>query len=172
MPCDVAVARLADIEALVGVHLDAVAGLLQHLLSGATSGRVGIDHGVRGHRRGGVPGPASSNYVRYELDAATNIGLGAPRRIGDSEALEQSIEWAGAAEVTATLPDGLATVLSTRYTGGVDLSGGQWQRIALARALFAVQAGASVLVLDEPTAQLDVRYESRSSTGSWNSPAG
>jgi ATP-binding cassette subfamily B protein len=41
----------------------------------------------------------------------------------------------------------------------VDLSGGQWQRIALARALFAVQAGASVLVLDEPTAQLDVRAE-------------
>ena len=57
------------------------------------------------------------------------------------------------------LPDGLATVLSSRYSGGVDLSGGQWQRIALARALFAVQAGASVLVLDEPTAQLDVRAE-------------
>jgi ATP-binding cassette subfamily B protein len=49
--------------------------------------------------------------------------------------------------------------LSSRYSGGVDLSGGQWQRIALARALFAVQAGASVLVLDEPTAQLDVRAE-------------
>jgi ATP-binding cassette subfamily B protein len=61
--------------------------------------------------------------------------------------------------VLATLPDGPATVLSSRYSGGVDLSGGQWQRIALARALFAVQAGASVLVLDEPTAQLDVRAE-------------
>jgi ATP-binding cassette, subfamily B, bacterial len=61
--------------------------------------------------------------------------------------------------VTAELPDGLSTILSSRYPGGVDLSGGQWQRIALARALFAVEGGASVLVLDEPTAQLDVRAE-------------
>jgi ATP-binding cassette, subfamily B, bacterial len=99
------------------------------------------------------------DYVRYELDAAANIGLGAPGHMGDTQALERAIEWAGATEVAATLPDGLATVLSSRYSGGVDLSGGQWQRIALARALFAVQAGASVLVLDEPTAQLDVRAE-------------
>jgi ATP-binding cassette subfamily B protein len=99
------------------------------------------------------------DYVRYELDAAANIGLGAPGHLEDTQALERAIEWAGAAEVIATLPDGLATVLSSRYSGGVDLSGGQWQRIALARALFAVQAGASVLVLDEPTAQLDVRAE-------------
>jgi ATP-binding cassette subfamily B protein len=99
------------------------------------------------------------DYVRYELDVAANIGLGAPGHLGDAEALERAIEWAGAAEVTAALPYGLATVLSSRYSGGVDLSGGQWQRIALARALFAVQAGASVLILDEPTAQLDVRAE-------------
>jgi ATP-binding cassette, subfamily B, bacterial len=99
------------------------------------------------------------DYVRYELDAAANIGLGAPGHMGDSEALERAIEWAGATGVIAALPDGLATVLSSRYSGGVDLSGGQWQRIALARALFAVQAGASVLVLDEPTAQLDARAE-------------
>ena len=99
------------------------------------------------------------DYVRYELDAAANIGLGAPGHMRDTQALERAIEWAGAAGVIAALPDGLATVLSSRYSGGVDLSGGQWQRIALARALFAVQAGASVLVLDEPTAQLDVRAE-------------
>ncbi|MEV6850950.1 ABC transporter ATP-binding protein [Actinoplanes sp. NPDC051411] len=99
------------------------------------------------------------DYVRYELDAAANVWLGAPGQMADSEALQRAIEWAGAAEVIATLPEGLATVLSSRYSGGVDLSGGQWQRIALARALFAVQAGASVLVLDEPTAQLDVRAE-------------
>jgi ATP-binding cassette subfamily B protein len=99
------------------------------------------------------------DYVRYELDAAANIGLGAPAHLGDSEALQRAVEWAGATDVIAALPDGPATVLSSRYTGGVDLSGGQWQRIALARALFAVQAGASVLILDEPTAQLDVRAE-------------
>jgi ATP-binding cassette subfamily B protein len=99
------------------------------------------------------------DYVRYELDAAANIALGAPDRMGDTAALEKACEWACATEVTGTLPEGLATILSSRYTGGVDLSGGQWQRIALARAMFAVQAGASVLVLDEPTAQLDVRAE-------------
>jgi ATP-binding cassette, subfamily B, bacterial len=99
------------------------------------------------------------DYVRYELDAAANIGLGTPDRMDDTAAMGRAIEWAGATGVIAALPDGLATVLSSRYSGGVDLSGGQWQRIALARALFAVQAGASVLVLDEPTAQLDARAE-------------
>ena len=99
------------------------------------------------------------DYVRYELDAAANIGLGTPDRMDDTAAMGRAIKWAGAAGVIAALPDGLATVLSSRYSGGVDLSGGQWQRIALARALFAVQAGASVLILDEPTAQLDARAE-------------
>ena len=51
------------------------------------------------------------------------------------------------------------TVLSRQYPGGQDLSGGQWQRVALARAFFAVECGAQVLVLDEPTAQLDIRAE-------------
>jgi ATP-binding cassette subfamily B protein len=50
-------------------------------------------------------------------------------------------------------------VLSPHYDGGVDLSGGQWQLVALARALYAVRRGARMLVLDEPTAQLDVRAE-------------
>src|SRR5207253_4792899 len=54
---------------------------------------------------------------------------------------------------------GLDTVLARGYEGGTELSGGQWQRVALARALCAVQLGASVVLLDEPTAQLDVRGE-------------
>jgi ATP-binding cassette, subfamily B, bacterial len=99
------------------------------------------------------------DYIRYEFDAATNIGLGAPDRMHDLDALERACAWAGATEVIDSLPQGLRTVLSSRYQGGTDLSGGQWQRIALARALFATDAGASVLVLDEPTAQLDVRAE-------------
>ena len=57
------------------------------------------------------------------------------------------------------LGSGWDTVLSRSYEGGVDLSGGQWQRIALARALFAVRHGATILVLDEPTAWLDARGE-------------
>src|SRR5207245_3299963 len=61
---------------------------------------------------------------------------------------------AGAADLA-----GLDTVLARGYEGGTDLSGGQWQRVALARALCAVQLGAGVVLLDEPTAQLDVRGE-------------
>ena len=61
---------------------------------------------------------------------------------------------AGAADLAA-----LDTVLAKGYPGGTDLSGGQWQRVALARALHAVHAGADVVLLDEPTAQLDVRGE-------------
>lgn len=99
------------------------------------------------------------DYVRYELDAAANVGLGAADLLGDRTALDRACAWAGADALIDRLPSGLDTVLSSRYQGGVDLSGGQWQRIALARALFAVEAGASVLVLDEPTAQLDVRAE-------------
>ena len=59
----------------------------------------------------------------------------------------------------ATTLAGLDTVLARGYTDGTDLSGGQWQRVALARALAAVRLGAGVVLLDEPTAQLDVRGE-------------
>jgi ATP-binding cassette subfamily B protein len=99
------------------------------------------------------------DYVRYELDAAANIGFGSPAHLRDAEAIRAAADRAGAGDVLAGLPQGLDTVLSRHYRGGVDLSGGQWQRIALSRALFAARHGASVLVLDEPTAQLDVRAE-------------
>ena len=55
----------------------------------------------------------------------------------------------------------LDTILSTQYSGGIDLSGGEWQRVALARAVCAVRRGAGVVLLDEPTAQLDVRGEAQ-----------
>src|SRR4029450_8455511 len=69
-----------------------------------------------------------------------------------------ALERAMATDVIDQLPQGIDTPLAREF-GGVDLSGGQWQRVALARALFAVSRGATVLVLDEPTAQLDVRAE-------------
>ncbi|MFF5211926.1 ABC transporter ATP-binding protein [Streptosporangium sp. NPDC000396] len=99
------------------------------------------------------------DYVRYELSAADNIGLGALPLLHDEAALLAAAERAGAVEVVRSLPEGLRTPLSKAYSGGRDLSGGQWQRIAIARAFLAVAAGASTLVLDEPTAQLDVRAE-------------
>ncbi|MDQ8042038.1 ABC transporter ATP-binding protein [Cellulosimicrobium sp. XJ-DQ-B-000] len=99
------------------------------------------------------------DYVRLELPAADNVALGAPALRDDDARLREAVAAAGADAVVAGLGDGLGTVLSGGYAGGRDLSGGQWQRIALARALLAVSGGADVLVLDEPTAQLDVRAE-------------
>ncbi len=102
------------------------------------------------------------DYIRYELSMAENIRMGAPEAPDSPEtgqALRRAVERAGAGPVGERLPEGLETVLSRQYPGGRDLSGGQWQRVALARAFFAVECGAQVLVLDEPTAQLDIRAE-------------
>ncbi|HKH43960.1 MAG TPA: ABC transporter ATP-binding protein [Thermoanaerobaculia bacterium] len=90
------------------------------------------------------------DFVRFELPLRDNV---APREATDSAVL------AALADAGAENLAGLDTVLARGYEGGTDLSGGQWQRIALARALCAVRQGAGVVVLDEPTAQLDVRGE-------------
>ena len=91
------------------------------------------------------------DYVRYETSLRDNVApAGAPSDDDVRAALEQAR--------AADLAD-LGTVLSRAYAGGRDLSGGQWQRVALARALCAVRLGAGVVILDEPTAQLDVRGE-------------
>lgn len=99
------------------------------------------------------------DFTRYDLSVADNVGFGAIDRLGDRDLLDSAAERAGATGIINALPSGWDTVLSRRYSGGVDLSGGQWQRVALARAFVAVEAGAGVLVLDEPTAALDVRAE-------------
>jgi ABC-type multidrug transport system fused ATPase/permease subunit len=90
------------------------------------------------------------DFIRFELPLRDNV---APAGASDANIRAALLE-AGAAELA-----GLDTVLSRAYAGGTDLSGGQWQRVALARALCAVRAGAGVVLLDEPTAQLDVRGE-------------
>jgi ATP-binding cassette subfamily B protein len=97
--------------------------------------------------------------VHYELPVADNVGFGAAELLRDEDRVRSALARAGAAGVVDELPHGLATVLSREYEGGAELSGGQWQRIAIARALMAVDGGAGVLVLDEPTANLDVRAE-------------
>jgi ABC-type multidrug transport system fused ATPase/permease subunit len=90
------------------------------------------------------------DFTRFELPLRDNV---APRGAPEG-AVVAALESAGAAGLAS-----LDTVLARGYEGGTDLSGGQWQRVALARALCAVRLGAGVVLLDEPTAQLDVRGE-------------
>ena len=99
------------------------------------------------------------DFTHYQLTLADNVGFGALERIGDRPALDEAAARAGLAGVLQGLPEGWDSVLAPDLPGGVDLSGGQWQRVALARALFGLAAGAGILVLDEPTAALDVRAE-------------
>ncbi|MEU3633713.1 ATP-binding cassette domain-containing protein [Streptomyces fradiae] len=97
------------------------------------------------------------DYTRWPLAARENITLGQPRPEGDS-AVHAAAEAAGADSVIARLPQGLDTSLARSWWGGHDVSGGQWQRLAVARAF---HRDAPVLVLDEPTAALDARAEHR-----------
>jgi ATP-binding cassette subfamily B protein len=99
------------------------------------------------------------DFVRYHLPARENITLGRASRPVDEAALTGAVREAGLSAVIDRLPDGLDTPLARDRAGGVDLSGGQWQQVVLARALYAVHTGARLLVLDEPTAHLDVRSE-------------
>jgi len=90
------------------------------------------------------------DFIKLELPLRDNVApAGAPDDI-----IRGALASAGAPDLA-----GLDTILARGYQGGTDLSGGQWQRIALARALAAVSLGAGVVLLDEPTAQLDVRGE-------------
>jgi ABC-type multidrug transport system fused ATPase/permease subunit len=102
------------------------------------------------------------DFVRFELTLRENV---APRQtetlggaVNAATDLDDTIE-AALAEAGADGLAGLDTMLAKGYSGGTDLSGGQWQRVALARALAAVRLGAGLVLLDEPTAQLDVRGE-------------
>ena len=161
-----------DLELLAGQSL-AVVGLngagkttlvtLLARLREPTAGRLLVDGtdvrdlDIRGWQR--QVAVIYQDFTRYPFTAAQNVALPDLGRDIDQAALAAAARQSGADAVVAGLPGGWQTRLGSGYHDGVDLSGGQWQRIALARALYAVARGARVLVLDEPTAQLDIRAE-------------
>lgn len=97
------------------------------------------------------------NYNRYQFTAKENVGLGSVPEMDDDASVERAVELGGAEGVVRELKNGLSTQLGRWFNDGVELSGGQWQRLALARAF--MRRGADVLVLDEPTASLDAEAE-------------
>jgi ATP-binding cassette, subfamily B, bacterial len=96
------------------------------------------------------------DFIRYSLSAGDNIGLGRHERSSDADAIERAASHAGADRDIGSLPEGYGTLLGPAFLGGTDISTGQWQRLALARAFFR---DAPLVILDEPTAALDAKAE-------------
>ena len=105
------------------------------------------------HQRFGV---IFHDYVRYQFSVRENIGFGQIEDLDDQERIEYAAERGGADKVVAELPQGYDTILGRRWEHGQELSGGQWQKIALSRAFMRK---AEVLILDEPTSALDAEAE-------------
>jgi ATP-binding cassette subfamily B protein len=100
---------------------------------------------------------AFQDFFRFELRALEGVGLGELRRLGDRAAATTAVDRAGAADLVERLPDGLDTQLGPSWDEGVEVSFGQWQKLALARGF--MRDGPLLLVLDEPTAALDAETE-------------
>jgi ABC-type multidrug transport system fused ATPase/permease subunit len=96
------------------------------------------------------------DFARYQFTLRETVRLGDPERVGDDEQVWDALRRAGLDGFVASLPAGFDTQLGPLFPGGRDLSGGQWQRLALARLFYR---NADVLVLDEPTASLDADSE-------------
>jgi len=123
------------------------------------AGRISIDGAASPLEARGRVAVIFQDFVRYGLSLRENVGFGCLPLVGDDKVLAGALHDAGGDRLLARLPLGWDTVLSREFTDGADFSGGEWQRVALARALAAVRGGAGLLILDEPTASLDVRAE-------------
>ncbi len=102
-------------------------------------------------------GVVFQDFNRYQLTVRENVGFGSTDHLDDEARLGRAVERGGATEVLGSLANGIDTQLGRWFKDGLELSGGQWQKIALSRAFMREEA--SVLVLDEPTAALDAEAE-------------
>ncbi len=100
---------------------------------------------------------AFQDFARFQFVARETVGVGDLQAVADLSAVERAVSRAGAEDVSAGLPSGLETQLGREWKGGVELSEGQWQKLALARALMRERP--VLLILDEPTASLDAETE-------------
>ncbi|MFC4015605.1 ABC transporter ATP-binding protein [Nonomuraea purpurea] len=100
---------------------------------------------------------AFQDFVRFEFPLKESVGVGHPPLMGDDAAVRTALARAGAASFAERLPHGLETQLGQTWQEGVDLSGGQWQKLALARSM--LRPSPLLVILDEPTASLDPQTE-------------
>lgn len=126
-----------------------------------SSGAIFVDHTrldrIRADEWRARLAGAFQDFFRFELTAQRTIGVGDVPRIDDGTAVGAAVARAGAGDVVARLPSGLATQLGPAWPGGVDVSFGQWQKLALARGF--MRDAPLLVVLDEPTAALDAETE-------------
>lgn len=149
-----------QVVALVGVNGSGKT-TLAHLLAGLyppDSGRLLHDGAaitdLTAHRE--RTAVVFQDFTRYKLPALDNIAFGRPHATADLRRVREAARRAGALDFLQELPEDLHTPLGKEFAGGADLSGGQWQRLALARAFYR---DAPLVILDEPTAALDAQAE-------------
>jgi ATP-binding cassette subfamily B protein len=154
--------RAGEVLALVGENGAGKTTLVKLVtrLYDPDEGRILLDgHDLREYDlselRGDI-GVIFQDFVRFHMTAAENIAVGRIEARGDRERIIRAAEASGADELIRKLPDGYDQIIGKRWKTGTDLSGGEWQKIAIARAYMR---DAQVLVLDEPTAALDARAE-------------
>jgi ATP-binding cassette subfamily B protein len=154
--------QVGEVLALVGENGAGKTTLVKLLarLYDPDEGRILLDgHDLKEYDIKALRGNISvifQDFVRYHLTAAENIAVGRIEARADRARIVAAAERSLADEVIRTLPDGYEQILGKRFRSGVELSGGEWQKVAIARAYMR---DAQLLILDEPTASLDARSE-------------